>query len=81
MASLDDGIAGFATGYREQDDEREIFYLRPLCVRPGVQGTGVGTRLMGHFKEHLGKSGVNTIHLVTNEGKPAEDPYRKTVTG
>ncbi len=68
MVSLDDGIAGFATGYREQDDERETFYLRTLSVRPELQATGVGSRLMGHLKEHLGKSGVNTIYLVTKRG-------------
>jgi hypothetical protein len=56
LVSLDGGIAAFATGYREPDDRREVFFLRTLCVGPEAQGTGgVGSRLIGHLKEHLGK--------------------------
>ncbi len=75
--SLDGGVVAFATGYREPDDRREIFLLRTLCVRPESQGTGVGSRLLGHLKEHLAKSGVNTIYLVTRKGIPAERFYGK----
>jgi aminoglycoside 6'-N-acetyltransferase I len=89
-ASLDDGGAGvrgvglarwgivaFATGYPEPDDRREVFFLRTLCVGPEAQGTGVGSRLIGHLKEHLGKGGVNTIYLITHKGIPAERFYEK----
>jgi hypothetical protein len=38
LGSLDDGIVAFATGYREPDDEREVFYLKTFCVRPDAQG-------------------------------------------
>jgi GNAT superfamily N-acetyltransferase len=71
------GVVAFATGYREPDDRREVYFLRTLCVRPEAQGAGVGSRLIGHLKEHLGKSGVNTIYLVTHRGIPAERFYRK----
>ena len=71
------GVVAFATGYREPDDRREVYFLRTLCVGPESQGTGVGSRLIGHLKEHLGKSGVNTIYLVTHRGIPAERFYRK----
>ena len=77
LVSLDGGIVAFATGYRETDDRREVFFLRTLCVRPEAQGTGVGSRLLGHLKGHLAKSGVNTIYLVTHKGIPAERFYRK----
>jgi aminoglycoside 6'-N-acetyltransferase I len=75
LVSLDGGIVAFATGYREPDDRREVYFLRTFCVRPGAQGTGVGSRLIGHLKEHLGKGGVNTIYLLTRKGIPAERFY------
>ena len=77
LVSLNGGVVAFATGYREPDDRREVYFLRTLCVRPEAQGAGVGSRLIGHLKEHLGKSGVNTIYLVTHRGIPAERFYRK----
>ena len=77
LVSLDGGVVAFATGYREPDDRREVFFLRTLCVSPESQGTGVGSRLIGHLKEHLGKGGVNTIYLITRKGIPAERFYGK----
>jgi aminoglycoside 6'-N-acetyltransferase I len=77
LVSLDGGIVALATGYREPDDRREIFFLKTFCVRPDAQGTGVGSRLLGRLKEHLGESGVNTIYLSTHRGTPAEDFYRR----
>jgi aminoglycoside 6'-N-acetyltransferase I len=77
LVSLDKGVVAFATGWREPDDVREVFYLKTFCVRPDAQGTGVGSRLICHLKEHLGHNGVNTIYLITHKGTPAESFYRK----
>ena len=77
LVSLDEGVVAFATGYREPDDRREVFYLKTFCVKPVAQGTGVGSRLLGHLREHLDKGGVNTIYLITHKGTPAEAFYRK----
>lgn len=77
LVSLDEGVVAFATGYREPDDRREVFYLKTFCVKPDAQGTGVGSRLLGHLREHLDKSGVNTIYLITHRGTPAEAFYGK----
>jgi aminoglycoside 6'-N-acetyltransferase I len=77
FVTLDEGVVAFATGYREPDDVREVFFLKTFCVRPDAQGTGVGSNLMGPLKEHLGESGVNTIYLITHKGTPAEGFYRK----
>ena len=77
LVSLDEGVLAFATGYREPDDRRDVFYLKTFCVRPDAQGTGVGSRLIGHLKERLGEGGVNTIYLITHKGTPAEAFYRK----
>ena len=77
LVSLDKGVVAFATGYREPDDRRDVFYLKTFCVSPDAQGTGVGSRLIGHLKERLGGRGVNTIYLITHKGTPAEAFYRK----
>jgi aminoglycoside 6'-N-acetyltransferase I len=77
LVSLDEGVAAFATGYREPDDRRDVFYLKTFCVRPDAQGTGVGSRLLSHLKDHLEEGGVNTIYLITRKGTPAEAFYRK----
>jgi aminoglycoside 6'-N-acetyltransferase I len=77
LVSLDEGVVAFATGYREPDDRREVFYLKTFCVKPDAQGTGVGSRLLGYLREHLDKGGVNTIYLITHRGTPAEAFYRK----
>jgi aminoglycoside 6'-N-acetyltransferase I len=77
LVALDEGVVAFAVGYIEQDDEREIFCLKILCVRPEAQGKGVGSRLMQRLKEKLEKMGVNLIYLTTNRGTPAESFYKK----
>ena len=53
--ALDEGVVAFAVGYFEQDDKREIFCLKTLCVRPDAQSKGVGSRLMQRLKEKLEK--------------------------
>ncbi len=77
FVSLDDEISAFATGCCEQDDKQEIFYLEILCVKPDMQGRGVGSRLLEHLKDELGNRGVNTIYPITHKGTPAESFYKK----
>ncbi len=77
LVALDEGVVAFAVGYIEQDDEREIFCLKTLCVRPDAQGNGVGSRLMQRLKEKLEKMGVNLSYLTTHKGTPAESFYKK----
>ena len=75
MVSLDEGVVAFATGYREPDDRREVFFLRTLCVGPEAQGTGVGSRLTRHLEDELGKQGVRKVYLITRRDTPAEAFY------
>ena len=77
LVALNEGVVAFATGYREPDDRRDVYYLKTFCVRPDAQGTGVGSRLIGHLKERLGEDGVTLIYLITHKGTPAEAFYRK----
>ncbi len=77
LVSVRDGIVGFAVGYREPTDVGDVFNLSIFCVRPDVQRTGVGTRLLLNLEERLGKSGVKTIFLGTRKGTIAEAFYKK----
>lgn len=77
LVSVNDGIVAFAVGYKEPTDVGDVFHLSVFCVRPDVQRTGVGTRLLRNLEERLREIGVNTIYLGTNRGTPAEAFYRK----
>jgi GNAT superfamily N-acetyltransferase len=77
LVCLDAGVLGLATGYREPDDARDVFYLKTFCVRPDVQGTGVGSELLGRLREYLDGRGANTIYLLTHWGTPAEKFYAR----
>ena len=77
LMAFGDGVEAFAVGYIEQDDEREIFCLKTLCVRLDAQGKGVGSRLMQLLKDKLGKMGVNFIYLRTHKETLAETFYKK----
>jgi aminoglycoside 6'-N-acetyltransferase I len=77
LVCVDDGVLALATGYREPDDVRNVFYLKTFCVRPDVQGTGVGSELLGSLRDYLSALGVNTIYLLTSRGTPAERFYSR----
>ena len=77
LVSVADGVVGFAAGYAQPDDTRDVFYLETLCVRPDAQRTGVGTGLLGRSKGELTGRGIGMIYLLTHKGTPAEAFYRK----
>jgi len=77
VLSLGDGIVAFAAGYRQQEDEGEVFYLAILCVGPKAQGTGMGSRLTVHLEGELGKQGVKKVYLITRRDTPAQAFYGK----
>ena len=75
--SLGDRIVAFAAGYRQQEDEGEVFYLAILCVGPKAQGTGMGSRLTGHLEGELGKQRIKKVYLITRRDTPAQAFYGK----
>ncbi len=77
LVSTEDGIVAFAIGYREPTDVGDVFNLSIFCVRPDVQRTGVGTRLLRQLEESLTEARVKTVYLGTRRGTPAEDFYAK----
>jgi aminoglycoside 6'-N-acetyltransferase I len=81
LVSVSDGIAAFAIGYREPTDAGDVFNLSIFCVRPDVQRTGVGTRLLRHLEGSLIEAGVETVYLGTRRGTPAEAFYAKHGNG
>ncbi len=68
FASFDGEMCRFSAGYREQDDDREVFYPRTLCVRPGHAVRGVGSRLVKHLERTLDETGVRLVYLITHKG-------------
>ena len=77
LVSVNDGIHAFAVGYREPMDEGDVYHLSIFCVKPDVQRTGVGTRLLRTLEERLREAGVGTVYLGTHRGTPAEAFYAK----
>ena len=77
LVSVKDGIVAFAIGYREPTDEGDIFHLSIFCVRPDVQRTGIGTRLLQTLEGSLRVAGIGTVYLGTHRGTPAEAFYAK----
>ncbi len=77
LVSVNDGAVAFAVGYREPTDEGDVYHLSVFCVRPEVQRTGVGTRLLRHLEDRLVEAGVGTVYLGTHRGTPAEAFYAK----
>ncbi len=77
LVTIQDGIVAFALGYREPTDVGDVFHLSIFCVRPDVQRTGVGTRLLHTLEDRLRETRVKTVYLGTNKGTPAEAFYRK----
>ena len=53
LVSVSARIAAFAIGYVEPTDEGDVYHLSIFCVRPDVQRTGVGTRLLRHLEGSL----------------------------
>ena len=77
LVFVSDGIVAFALGYREPTDEGDVYHLSIFCVRPDVQRTGVGTRLLRALEECLREAGVGTVYLGTRRGTSAEAFYAK----
>lgn len=77
LVTVNDGIVAFAIGYQEPTDVGDVYHLSIFCVRPDVQRTGVGTRLLHTLEDRLRETEVKTVYLGTNKGTPAESFYRK----
>lgn len=60
---------------RTYQDDSEI-YIDEFFIRPGHQGQGVGTALLGAVRDYARSIGVSDLTLLTDNDKPAFDFYR-----
>ena len=70
-------IVGFVMGYLETFDTGGDFYLKEMCIFPGMQRQGIGTALIEELKRHLARSGARKLYLLTARGSVAERFYEK----
>ena len=57
------------------------FFLHEFCVKAGVQGAGVGGRLLARLESRLRDAGVGSVFLVTGLHAPARGFYFKNGYG
>jgi len=78
LVAWDDGPVAFAAGYREQWQERTVYFLKEMCVRADLQGKGIGTALLEHLESELSSRwGVSSVYLLTMRGDQADAFYSK----
>lgn len=59
-------VLGFVVGYYEQWwDDSKHFYVKEICVRPGRQHQGIGTKLLHQLMNTLATMNVTLIYLLT----------------
>jgi aminoglycoside 6'-N-acetyltransferase I len=81
LVSVNDGIVAFAIGYREPTDVRDVFHLSIFCVRPDVQRTRVGSRLMHTLEEVCARPGSGPSTSGPARERPPRHSTRSTATG
>lgn len=84
-ASGNGGSAGFRTpellafviGYSEPYHDGFHFYLKEMCVHPGHQRQGIGSRVMESLISILKERNNHRLYLLTSRGDMSEDFYTK----
>lgn len=70
-------VLGFCMGNSEPYMSKKVFLLREMCVKPVLQGDGIGTMLLSHLEKSLLSQGINSIYLSTKPGSNTESFYLK----
>ncbi len=75
IAELDGRIVGTVTLYPPRDESPCVWYMRPevwsfgqFAVEPGLQRSGVGTRLLEWIERRAAEQGAEELALDTAEG-------------
>lgn len=58
-------IVGFCIGNDEAWENRKVFYLNELCIKPSYQQRGIGKKLINRLERELNHLEVNQIYLST----------------
>jgi len=67
---------GFAS-YSRKDIDNNTYKLHKIYVLPGIQGKGVGKKLIDHIIQSMLPSGAKTIELNVNRHNTAKKFYEK----
>jgi aminoglycoside 6'-N-acetyltransferase I len=77
LAESDKEIIGFVAGNSEPFRLYDIFYLREMCIRPGFQRSGIGSKLFSELENTLVEKQIKSIFLTTQHNIPASQFYQK----
>jgi ribosomal protein S18 acetylase RimI-like enzyme len=75
VAESKGNVVGFVLGHTEQHDRGLHFYLSEMCVLSGLQGQGVGKKLIEALEADLRAQGVRKLYLLTARDGAAEAFY------
>ncbi len=76
-AYQDQELCGLILGCMEQYYDGIMFNIREFCVKKGIGGGGIGTKIYQRFEEDLKGLGVKKIMLYTMGGEYTQHFYRK----
>jgi len=70
-------VVGFLLGARETTARDEIFCVQWVCVRPDIQGRGIGRALLEELDRTLETLGVRSSYLLTVRERSLETFYER----
>lgn len=81
VCTVDGEPVGLAMGNCVRRAAGRGFMLHELCAGTGMQGTGIGRRLLSSLEERLRERGVGSVFLLTGRDVPARGFYAKNGYG
>ena len=70
-------LVGFILGKKEAYFDNIIFEIKEFCVKPTLQGLGIGKTILKEFEKRLKDKGIGTVSLITCRGIRTEGFYEK----
>lgn len=74
---IDGELAAMSVGMIRHWWEGTNYNIEEFCVRPDLQGQGIGTRFMELISENVRERGLSGIFLQTDNDKPSYGFYHK----
>ena len=71
------GIAALCIGMKNPWIQGTEYYIDQFCVKPALQGKGIGSVFLKSIEAEMRKEGINAIILNTERGFPSEKFYLK----
>ena len=76
IAHDENQMMGFLLGNLEPFTNKQVFYLREMCVHPAYQNRGVGKALMYASDKMLIKRACESTYLATDRRFPSQKFYK-----